>query len=117
MRNLNLSIQEGRLTHEPDLLYTKNATTTAVENVRAMDGEYRVAEKSKSCILHTGKSAVDFASRHHLVERSVKGVGNGMSYLAGKMTDSNNNADDNDTSNSSSGESGQYAPVATKAGI
>ena len=91
---------------------TKTATSKALENAKAMDEEYHVAEKSKNCLVHTGKAAIDFASRHRLVERSVKGVGRGMSYLGGKIVDPNgspittgNNSSDN------------YDPVATQAGM
>ena len=64
---------------------TQAAASGALENAKAMDEEYHVAEKSKNCLFQTGKAAVDFASRHKLVERSVSGVGRGMSYLGGKV--------------------------------
>ena len=66
--------------------YTQTAAAGALENAKAMDEEYHVAEKSKNCLVHTGKAAMDFAARHKLVERGVSGVGRGMSYLGGRVS-------------------------------
>lgn len=93
--------------------YTQTAAAGALENAKAMDEEYHVAEKSKNCLVHTGKSAMDFATRHKLVERGVSGVGRGMSYLGGRVSGTNSETPP------ATLESANYAPVntTTKAGI
>lgn len=67
---------------------TKEAAKTSFEKAKAMDQKYSICERTKNAVISTGKTTIDFAARHRLVERSVEGVGRGLEYVGGKITTS-----------------------------
>jgi hypothetical protein len=60
---------------------TKKAAGQSWETAKAKDIEYRVAEKSKNCLVTTGKTVIDFITHHRLVERTAEAAGRGWANV------------------------------------
>jgi hypothetical protein len=81
----------------------KVAGTRALEKAKEMDHKHHIVEKATNVMLVAWNKTREFVIRHRLIERGIDGIGKGLYWLATKINEKMNAAEESSSGTATTG--------------